>query len=634
MSGNPFDPFGGGAAAAAPAAPTSTMGGGGYGGDPWAVQPNPPPQQQQPQQQPPPQQAMYGGMPMPQQQQMQQQYQQPPVAQPYPGMQQPPQQQPQPPAPAAAPVPDPWGAPAAQYPPPAAAPAQQPSAMNPYAPTPAYTAPAPSAAPMGAYNPFAAVPDAQQGQPQQQQQLVLSQQQSNPYGGIVAPPTGTNYGGNSVPQQAMVPAGQPGFAWGAPPPQQQQQQQQPYGTAAAASFDPFAVAPPPPPAPAPAPVPDPMMMMMVQHQQQPQSPPQQQQQQQQQQQAENPFGDFLPPAPAPAAPEPPRPAEVSPSHERQLQPYGQGGGGGSAGGRGDDNSRAMVPAPARNPYSQEIARQAAPYGASPLPKAELVKKTGYILSRISFRTIVMKKWKQSFWVQYGSHTMLWFRAEEDFKDWLNNPYHTQAQRNFLIKLAVNFVHDLYKPNVRGYQVTQSRVKPYGNKMVRQFKLERWMDYGPTIAAAFGSYDIKEVEDLRKAIVECMRNTPLENGIRATGAVQQQQQPNQQQLRLQQHPHNGGGGGGDRPGQSDGYGQNDGPSGRRHTMGGTYMADGRCRRHILQEQTMIHLTFFYSPPSSRLFHQYDAHIHAGVTTPGGGSTFGGLGNRLVGRSQSF
>jgi hypothetical protein len=88
--------------------------------------------------------------------------------------------------------------------------------------------------------------------------------------------------------------------------------------------------------------------------------------------------------------------------------------------------------------------------------------------------------------RYGPHTMLWFRNESDFTDWLNNPYHDQASRNFLIKLAVNFVHDLYKPNVRGYQVTQCRTKAYGNKMVRQFKLERWMDYGPTIAAAFGS----------------------------------------------------------------------------------------------------------------------------------------------------
>ena len=50
-----------------------------------------------------------------------------------------------------------------------------------------------------------------------------------------------------------------------------------------------------------------------------------------------------------------------------------------------------------------------------------------------------------------------------------------------------------------------------------------MDYGPTIAAAFGSYDPKEVDDLRAAIVECMRNTPLNSGIRATGAVRQDRQ---------------------------------------------------------------------------------------------------------------
>jgi len=177
----------------------------------------------------------------------------------------------------------------------------------------------------------------------------------------------------------------------------------------------------------------------------------------------------------------------------------------------------------REQQTAEMGRQLARTtpGASPLPKPELIRKKGFVLSRISFRTIVMKKWKQSFWVQYGPHTMLWFRSDTDFNDWLNNPYHNQVQRNFLIKLAVNFVHDLYKPSVRGYQVTQCRTKPYGSKMIRQFKLERWMDYGPTIAAAFGSYNPKEVDDLRQAIVECMRNTPLSNGIRATGAVRQQ-----------------------------------------------------------------------------------------------------------------
>jgi len=197
----------------------------------------------------------------------------------------------------------------------------------------------------------------------------------------------------------------------------------------------------------------------------------------------------------------------------------------------------------RNPYSGALAVQVQGSNCSSLPKAELIGKRGFVLSRISFRTIVMKKWKQSFWVQYGGHTMLWFRTQGDFDDWLNNPYHTQMQRSFLIKLAINFVHDLYKPNVRGYQVTQCRTKPYGkNKVVRQFKLERWMDYGPTIAAAFGSYDPKEVEACREAIVECMKNTPLDNGIRATGAVKEHHDRQQAAEEEESQQRTGAGGG--------------------------------------------------------------------------------------------
>ena len=172
-----------------------------------------------------------------------------------------------------------------------------------------------------------------------------------------------------------------------------------------------------------------------------------------------------------------------------------------------------------NKYSHTLAAVAPP-DASPLPHGDKVMKSGYVLSRISFRTILLKKWKQTYWVQYGPHTMLWFRNHADFDDWLNNPYHNQQQRHFLIKLAVNFVHDLYKPNVRGYQVTQARSKQYGMKILKQFKLERWMDYGPTIAAAFASTDPNEVDDLRQALVECMRNTPVGDGVRATGAVRQ------------------------------------------------------------------------------------------------------------------
>lgn len=420
---------------------------------------------------------------------------------------------------------------------------------------PAQAPPVPPVSPTGAYQ-HQQMPQMQHQQ-QPTQQMVLASQQSNPYAAMVSPQWG-----------ATAPANAPATAVAGNP------------------FDPFA---PAPPAPAPAPVPqmEPAYQAALAPQAYPQdpfgggpvalavAPPSQQPLQE--------FGSYAPAAPEPPVPSavtyqepdyssaahqmvaahPPRQQEYSNyAMEAPSSPYtsGMGGAGGppaydpdSNGPDGDydgnADNRQIVPAPSssvvvhspdqvRNQYSQAIAQyvQSESPGASPLPKAELVRKKGYVLSRISFRTIVMKKWKQSFWVQYGSHTMLWFRNEQDFDDWLNNPYHDQTQRNFLIKLAVNFVHDLYKPNVRGYQVTQCRTKPYGSKVVRQFKLERWMDYGPTIAAAFGSYDPKEVDACREAIVECMKNTPLDNGIRATGAIKEhhdrQQQLQQNQLQLE------------------------------------------------------------------------------------------------------
>lgn len=146
----------------------------------------------------------------------------------------------------------------------------------------------------------------------------------------------------------------------------------------------------------------------------------------------------------------------------------------------------------------------------------------------------MRKWKQTFWIQYGPTSLLFFRTFADYDDWLNNPYHTLKAREFLVKLRVDFVGDLKKASVMGYQVTQVRRKPYGRNTMLHFKLERWMDYGPTIAAAFAAREeemmnspthrnrnrsgatavvdnedgfntINDVASLRKIILGCMRN---------------------------------------------------------------------------------------------------------------------------------
>jgi hypothetical protein len=102
---------------------------------------------------------------------------------------------------------------------------------------------------------------------------------------------------------------------------------------------------------------------------------------------------------------------------------------------------------------------------SPLPRPSLVLHAGYVLSRISFRTVLLRKWKQTFWIQYGPTQLLFFRSYADFGDWLNNPYHTAKAREYLIKLRVDFVSDLKKKSVMGYQVTQIRRKPYGKNVM-------------------------------------------------------------------------------------------------------------------------------------------------------------------------
>lgn len=165
--------------------------------------------------------------------------------------------------------------------------------------------------------------------------------------------------------------------------------------------------------------------------------------------------------------------------------------------------------------SQSLA-QKAPYGSSPLPNWDLVTHSGYILSRISFRTILIKKWKQVFWISYGTSKVLFFRSKADFEDWVSNPYLTMTEREFLVKLTVDFVQDSFKPGVNGYQVTPQKLKSYNNEMLYQFKLERWMDYGPTIAAAFGSHNQIEVDNLRTILVDMLKRAPHPTSNRVGG----------------------------------------------------------------------------------------------------------------------
>jgi len=149
----------------------------------------------------------------------------------------------------------------------------------------------------------------------------------------------------------------------------------------------------------------------------------------------------------------------------------------------------------------QILSISAPLCCSSLPDYESITHAGYILSRISFRTILMKKWKQCFWITYGQSSILFFRSHSDFDDWLTNPYLTKNQRNFLIKLKLDLVKDLDNDNVKGYQCTKIMLKAYRNQILNQFKLERLMYYGSTVAAAFASPEKKEAKLLHSVIIE-------------------------------------------------------------------------------------------------------------------------------------
>lgn len=227
------------------------------------------------------------------------------------------------------------------------------------------------------------------------------------------------------------------------------------------------------------------------------------------------FGDFSNSVQEKSPSRPPSVFEANQNDDVSYLSKSTGGGGVESAKTGsaafDDPKFAPKP---RNIAGLEQSRglsQNAPPGASPLPDFDQVHHSGYVLARISFRTILIKKWKQCFWVTYGTNQILFFRSSSDFEDWLTNPYLSQPQRDFLVKLKVDFEGDMFKQGVRGYQVTTQRLKNYNNRMLHQFKLERWMEYGPTIAAAFASPNERETFNLRTIISEMIKMATARNG---------------------------------------------------------------------------------------------------------------------------
>ena len=157
-----------------------------------------------------------------------------------------------------------------------------------------------------------------------------------------------------------------------------------------------------------------------------------------------------------------------------------------------------------------------PTDASPLPDAAPVLASGLILTRSSTKTLLMKKWSPAVWVRYGPAVIYTFRSGEDFADWLTNPYHSQKQRDYLVKARIDFSSELKKPGVRGFRTLDIKQKQYqGRQLLFNFKVERWTDLGVSLVAAFASSSVGEINAAHDAIRSCLDMCP-HKGLRPIG----------------------------------------------------------------------------------------------------------------------
>jgi hypothetical protein len=170
----------------------------------------------------------------------------------------------------------------------------------------------------------------------------------------------------------------------------------------------------------------------------------------------------------------------------------------------NDSSFAPAPEIPEKLENSRVLAKDAPSNASALPNWKSITHSGFILARISARSKIMKKWNECFWITYGESKVLLFRSKSDFDEWASNPYLTQKERNFLVKLSVDFVDD-YENDIYmlGYQVSKQKQKrdKHTSEDLHQFKLQKKMDDSIIVIAFFSSMNESEVKALRMILIE-------------------------------------------------------------------------------------------------------------------------------------
>jgi len=153
-----------------------------------------------------------------------------------------------------------------------------------------------------------------------------------------------------------------------------------------------------------------------------------------------------------------------------------------------------------------------------LPSWATITHSGYVQARVSVKALVMKIWKDLFWIAMEDHKILFFRARSDFDEWMLNSYLNTWERDALIKLRIDFKRDPSKPGVKGYRTTSFQMKEYGRYgLLHSFKLEEWMHYGPVIVGAFASKGQNDAQNLYVVMREMIKRHRLHE-IKSYGSL--------------------------------------------------------------------------------------------------------------------
>jgi hypothetical protein len=151
---------------------------------------------------------------------------------------------------------------------------------------------------------------------------------------------------------------------------------------------------------------------------------------------------------------------------------------------------------------------------STLPSFGSVKHSGDCLARFSLKSMMIKKWKPTFWIAFGNHQILFFRSRSDFEEWVSNPFLKKEERDQLVKLSVDFVNDRHGKNVEGYAISRLTSKAYHRDgYMHHFKLEKWYSYGPSIAVAIGGKNENEMRNLRTVMAAMMECHPQKLNVK-------------------------------------------------------------------------------------------------------------------------